>query len=145
MIVAGTIAEFGFAGTAAIVTVAGLLQILLGITRLGRAALALSPTVVHGMLAGIGLVIALSQIHVALGGAPQSSAWANLRDLPGQVADYHSVSVLLGALTMTLLLVWSRLVKTTMLPATLVAVVVATVVATVLGADVERVNLPANP
>ncbi|MET8277339.1 SulP family inorganic anion transporter [Micromonospora sp. NPDC005174] len=145
VIVAGTIAEFGFAGTAAIVTVAGLLQILLGITRLGRAALALSPTVVHGMLAGIGLVIALSQVHVALGGEPQSSAWANLRDLPGQVADYHSVSVLLGALTMTLLLLWSRLVKTTLLPATLVAVVVATVVATAVGADVERVDLPADP
>jgi carbonic anhydrase len=145
VIVAGTIAEFGFAGTAAIVTVAGLLQILLGITRLGRAALALSPTVVHGMLAGIGLVIALSQVHVALGGAPQSSAWTNLRDLPGQVADYHSLSVLLGALTITLLLVWSRLVKTTMLPATLVAVVVATVVATALDADVDRVDLPADP
>ncbi|MFG1882830.1 SulP family inorganic anion transporter [Micromonospora sp. NPDC049102] len=145
VIVAGTIAEFGFAGSAAIVTVAGLLQIVLGITRLGRAALALSPTVVHGMLAGIGLVIALSQVHVALGGAPQSSAWANLRDLPGQVADYHSVSVLLGALTMTLLLVWSRLVRTTMLPATLVAVVVTTVVATAVDADVARVDLPANP
>ncbi|TWH66302.1 carbonic anhydrase [Micromonospora olivasterospora] len=145
VIVAGTIVEFGFAGTAAIVAVAGLVQILLGITRLGRAALALSPAVVHGMLAGIGLVIALSQIHVVLGGAPQSSVWANLRDLPGQVVGHHSVSVVLGALTIALLLIWPRLVKTTLLPAALIAVVAATVVAAVLNADVDRVDLPAEP
>ncbi|SCL15768.1 SulP family inorganic anion transporter [Micromonospora inyonensis] len=145
VIVAGTIVEFGFAGTAAIVAVAGLMQILLGITRLGRAALALSPAVVHGMLAGIGLVIALSQIHVVLGGAPQSSAWANLRDLPGQIVGHHGVSVMLGTLTIALMLIWPRLVKTTLLPAALIAVVAATVVAAALGADVERVDLPAEP
>ncbi|MFG1918489.1 SulP family inorganic anion transporter [Micromonospora sp. NPDC048898] len=145
VIVAGTIVEFGFAGTAAIVAVAGGVQILLGVTRLGRAALALSPAVVHGMLAGIGLVIALSQIHVVLGGAPQSSAWANLRDLPGQIAGHHGVSVLLGALTIALLLIWPRLVRTTLLPAALIAVVATTVLAMALRVDVQRVDLPAEP
>src|SRR3954463_11024662 len=43
VIVAGTIAPFGLARTAAIVAVAGLVQITLGAARLGRAALALSP------------------------------------------------------------------------------------------------------
>ncbi|NMO53147.1 bifunctional SulP family inorganic anion transporter/carbonic anhydrase [Actinoplanes sp. TBRC 11911] len=156
VIVAGTIAHYGFAATAAIVALAGGVQILLGASRLGRAALALSPAVVHGMLAGIGLVIALSQIHVVLGGAPQSEAWHNIRDLPAQISGIHGASVLLGLLTIAVLLVWPRLVRmpaqaspvrwwhrsASLLPAALVAVVVTTALAAALGADVARVRLP---
>ncbi|GIF10007.1 carbonic anhydrase [Actinoplanes teichomyceticus] len=145
VIVAGAVADFGFAGTAAIVAVAGVVQILLGVSRLGRAALALSPAVVHGMLAGIGLVIALSQVHVLLGGAPQSSAWRNLRELPGQIVEHHGVSTLLGLLTVAILLLWPRYVKISLLPAALVAVVTVTALAWFTGADVTRVDLPDEP
>jgi carbonic anhydrase len=145
VIVAGTVADFGFAGTAAIVAVAGLVQIVLGVSRLGRAALALSPAVVHGMLAGIGLVIALSQVHVMLGGAPQSSAWRNLIDLPGQLATHHGAAAVLGVLTVAILLFWPRLVRFSLLPAALVAVVSMTALASGTGADVDRVNLPDEP
>ncbi|GIM91808.1 carbonic anhydrase [Paractinoplanes toevensis] len=145
VIVAGTIAAYGLAGTAAIVAVAGLVQIALGASRLGRAALALSPAVVHGMLAGIGLVIALSQVHVLLGGDAQSSAWRNLRDLPAQIAGHHGVSMVLGVATIAVLLLWPRLKKLAMIPAALVAVVVVTAVAAAIGADVERVDLPDAP
>src|SRR5690349_3362768 len=133
VIVAGTVADFGFAGTAAIVALAGLVQIVLGASRLGRAALALSPAVVHGMLAGIGLVIALSQVHVMLGGAPQSSAWHNLIDLPGQIAAHHGAAALLGVLTVAILVLWPRLVKFSLLPAALVAVVSMTALAAAMG------------
>lgn len=142
VIVAGTIASFGMAGTAVIVALAGLVQVALGLSRTGRAALALSPAVVHGMLAGIGVVIALGQVHVVLGGDPRSSAWENLRDLPGQIADHHRVSLALGMLTIALLLIWPRLVRTSLLPSALVAVVAATGLAAALGADVDRVELP---
>src|SRR5690349_1086104 len=135
VIVAGAVADFGFAGTAAIVAVAGIVQILLGVSRLGRAALALSPAVVHGMLAGIGLVIALSQVHVLLGGAPQSSAWANLRDLPGQIAGHHGLSIGIGVLTIAILLIWPRFVKISLLPGALIAVAVATAIAALAGLD----------
>ncbi|MBO3742815.1 SulP family inorganic anion transporter [Actinoplanes flavus] len=145
VIVAGAVADFGFAGTAAIVAVAGLVQILLGASRLGRAALALSPAVVHGMLAGIGLVIALSQVHVMLGGTPQSSAWSNLRDLPGQIAAHHGAAAVLGILTVAVLVFWPRLVRSSMLPAALVAVVSMTALAAATGADVARVRLPDEP
>ena len=145
VIVAGTVAEFGFAGTAAIVAVAGAVQVVLGVSRLGRAALALSPAVVHGMLAGIGLVIALSQIHVMLGGAPQSAAWRNLVDLPGQIAAHHGAATVLGVATVAVLVLWPRVVKVSLLPAPLVAVVSMTVLAVAMSADVERVRLPDEP
>jgi carbonic anhydrase len=142
VIVAGAIVSFGMAGTAVIVALAGLVQLALGLSKLGRAALALSPAVVHGMLAGIGVVIALGQVHVVLGGDPHSSAWHNLRTLPGQLAAHHGVSLALGLLTIALMLIWPRLVKTSLLPAALIAVVAATALAAALGADVDRVELP---
>ncbi|MET8153814.1 bifunctional SulP family inorganic anion transporter/carbonic anhydrase [Actinoplanes sp. NPDC049668] len=145
VVVAGVVADFGWAETTALFAMAGLVQIVLGVSRLGRAALSLSPAVVHGMLAGIGIVIALSQVHVVLGGAPQSGAWQNIRDLPAQIAGNHGVSILIGILTTAILLIWPRLVKVSLLPAALIAVAVATTVAALADLDIARVVLPANP
>ncbi|AGL19937.1 bifunctional SulP family inorganic anion transporter/carbonic anhydrase [Actinoplanes sp. N902-109] len=145
VIVAGTVADFGWAATTAIVAMAGLVQLALGALRLGNAALALSPAVVHGMLAGIGIVIALSQVHVVLGGSAQSAAWENLRELPRQVVGNHGEAVLIGVLTIAILVLWPRLVKVSLLPGALVAVTVATLTASLGGFDVARVDLPDNP
>ncbi|GID98404.1 carbonic anhydrase [Amorphoplanes digitatis] len=145
VVVAGVVADFGWAETTALFAMAGLVQIVLGVSRLGRAALSLSPAVVHGMLAGIGIVIALSQVHVVFGGAPQSGAWQNLRELPAQIAGNHGVSILIGLLTTGILLIWPRLVKVSLLPGALVAVAVATAVAALAGLEVARVDLPENP
>jgi carbonic anhydrase len=145
VIVAGTVAEFGWSGTVVIVAMAGVLQIVLGLLRLGRAALALSPAVIHGMLAGIGVVIVIGQVHVVLGGSAHSSPLANLRELPGQLLGHHDGSVLIGALTMAILVLWPRLVKTSLLPAALAAVVVATAVSALAGLDLPRVVLSDAP
>jgi carbonic anhydrase len=145
VLVAATVAEFGWAGTVAVVAMAGALQVALGLSRLGRAALALSPAVVHGMLAGIGVLIVIGQAHVVLGGAAQSSPLANLRELPARVLGHHDASVAVGALTMAVLVLWPRLVKVSLLPAALVAVTVATVTSSVAGLDLPRVTLPDAP
>ena len=145
VVVANLVAQHGWAATTAMVALAGVVQVALGLTRVGRAALLLSPAVVHGMLAGIGIVIALSQLHVVLGGAPQRSAWENLRELPAQLVGYHDAAVLVGVVTIGVLLLWSQLVKTLFLPAPLVAVAGATALATGMGLDLDRVVLPDNP
>ncbi|WP_246017403.1 SulP family inorganic anion transporter [Micromonospora pisi] len=145
VIVADLVLRHGWTATAAMVSLAGLLQIILGLSRLGRAALMLSPAVVHGMLAGIGIVIALSQLHVVLGGAPQSSAWENLSELPAQLVGYHDAAVLVGVVTVAVLLVWPRLIRLSYLPAPLIAITVATALATGLDLDLTRVALPDDP
>lgn len=145
VIVADLVLRHGWAATAAMVALAGLLQIVLGLSRLGRAALMLSPAVVHGMLAGIGIVIALSQLHVVLGGAPQSSAWENLRELPAQLVGYHDAAVLVGVVTVGVLLAWPRLVRVSFLPAPLAAITVATILAAGMRLDLSRVTLPDEP
>ncbi len=145
VIVAGAVVELGWAQTAAVVAMAGLVQIVLGVSRLGRAARALSPALVHRMLAGNGNVNALSQVHVVLGGATQSSARRNLRDLPAQIAGNHGASIGIGVLTIAILLIWPRYVKISLLPGALIAVVVATATASLAGLHLDRVKLPDHP
>ncbi|RZT27071.1 carbonic anhydrase [Kribbella sp. VKM Ac-2569] len=145
VVVAGLITQFGWAATAAITCAAGLLQILLGVTRIGRLALSLSPAVVHGMLAGIGVTIAVQQLHVVLGGKAQSSLISNVTALPAQLIAHHGHSVLVGVLTVAIVLSWPRIPKVKVIPAPLVAVVAVTALAAVTMPDVTRVDLPDNP
>jgi carbonic anhydrase len=144
VVVAGFVHEYGWAATCAITVAAGLIQIALGCLGVARAALAISPAIVHGMLAGIGITITLAQIHVVLGGKSSSSATENLVALPGQVLHANPAAVVAGAIVIVVLLVWPKLPKVRAVPAALVAIVLATVAASTLGLDAVRVDLPAN-
>ncbi|WP_043737079.1 MULTISPECIES: SulP family inorganic anion transporter [Nocardia] len=140
VVVAELVAKFGWQVTCAITVGAGVLQILFGLSRIARAALAISPVVVHAMLAGIGLTIALQQVHVLLGGSSRSSVWQNLSQLPAQLGRMHVGDILIGGTVIAILLVWKRLPgPVTKVPGALVAVVAATVLSLVLPVDVERI------
>jgi carbonic anhydrase len=146
VVVYGIIQQFGWAGACAITAMAGIAQIAFGVLKVARGALAISPAVVHGMLAGIGITIALSQIHTVLGGKPQHSAVENLKELPAQIADLHGGATFLGLITIGILFAWKYLPKKIQaIPGPLVAVVFATLLSvfTPLGTDVARVDLPA--
>lgn len=58
---------------------------------------------------GIGVTIALAQLHIVLGGTPQSSAVANVLGLPNQLADLHPVALGVSVLTLLVLFSWPRL------------------------------------
>ncbi|WP_082943656.1 bifunctional SulP family inorganic anion transporter/carbonic anhydrase [Mycobacterium sp. 1274761.0] len=142
VIVAGLVAEFGWKVTCAITVAAGVLQVLFGLSRVARAALAISPVVVHAMLAGIGLTIALQQVHVLLGGESHSSAWQNLTQLPGQIMAAHGPDMALGLLVIAILITWRRVPGPVgKVPGPLVAVLAATLIAAVLALNVDRVQL----
>jgi carbonic anhydrase len=127
---------------AAAVVVGGAIQIILGVSRIARLCLAVSPAVVHGMLAGIGITIALAQLHVVLGGAPESQAVKNVLALPAQVMDLHAPAAFLGLATVALLLAWQWVPRPiSAVPASLVAVMTATGASVLLGLDVERIDL----
>ncbi|MGW6448176.1 SulP family inorganic anion transporter [Lentzea sp. NPDC055074] len=142
VIVAGLVAQFGWAATAAITLAAGVLQLALGLTGISRLVMSLSPAVVHGMLAGIGVSIAVGQLVVVLGGTAASTVPANLALLPGSLADLSLGSVTAGAVAIAVLLLWPRIPRVSLIPAPLVAVALATALASVLRLDVARVDLP---
>ncbi|WP_410872127.1 SulP family inorganic anion transporter [Nocardia sp. A7] len=141
VVVAESIAQFGWRVTCFIVVAAGVLQILFGLSRIARAALAVAPVVVHAMLAGIGVTIALQQIHVLLGGSSHSTALRNLIELPGQLLSLHGSDALVGAVVIAVMLGWKYVPpKLRAVPGPLVAVLVGTVLSLGLP-EVERIAL----
>lgn len=145
VVAAGLITQFGWVGMCAITVCAGLLQILFGVSRLARVALGISPAIVHGMLAGIGVTIVLGQLHVILGFAAQSSPLENVRALPADIVADHPWATGVGVLTFAILLVWPKLPATVRkVPGPLAAIVLVTVLATVADLPVERVDIPGN-
>ncbi|MFB7517394.1 bifunctional SulP family inorganic anion transporter/carbonic anhydrase [Streptomyces sp. NPDC056144] len=147
VVTAELIQRYGWRTTCAITVLAGFTQLALSALRVARSALAVSPAIVHGMLAGIGVTIALAQLHIVLGGTPQSSAVANALGLPAQLAHAQPAALAISALTVAVLLGWPRLPGRAgrlarKLPAALVAVVGATAVAAFAGLAVPRVDLP---
>ncbi|MEU2669951.1 SulP family inorganic anion transporter [Streptomyces sp. NPDC007164] len=147
VVTAELIQIYGWRTTCAITIGAGLLQILLGSLRAARSALAVSPAIVHGTLAGIGVAIALAQLHIVLGGSPQSSAVANALALPDQLGRVSPAAPLIGTLTITVLILWPRAPgrfgrAVRRIPAALAAVVTATAVAAIAAPGIARVDLP---
>ncbi len=147
VVTADLIHRYGWRTTCAITVLAGLAQLGLGCLRVARGALAVSPAVVHGMLAGIGVTIAVAQLHIVLGGSPQSSVLDNLRALPAQLADLDPAALAVSALTLALLLSWPHLPGRSggllrKVPPALVAVAGATAVASFAGLVLPRVDLP---
>ncbi|MEV0509829.1 bifunctional SulP family inorganic anion transporter/carbonic anhydrase [Nocardia tengchongensis] len=142
VVVAESISQFGWAATCFITMLAGGLQILFGLSRIARGVLAIAPVVVHAMLAGIGIVIALQQVHVMLGGNSLSSSWGSITALPHQLASVHPGDLCIGLVVIAILVGWRRLPDPVrQVPAPLVAVVVATLLARVLPVRVERITL----
>ncbi|GAA1927274.1 SulP family inorganic anion transporter [Streptomyces sodiiphilus] len=148
VVTAELIQIYGWRTTCAITVLAGLCQLALSAARVARCALVVSPAIVHGMLGGIGVTIALAQAHIALGGDPESSAVANLLALPGRLADPIPAAVTVSAVTVAVLLVWPRLPGRAgskvrrAAPAALAAVGLATALATLAALNLPRVDLP---
>ncbi|MGK8557568.1 SulP family inorganic anion transporter [Nocardia gipuzkoensis] len=142
VIVAETIHEFGWKTTCFITMAAGLLQIVFGLSRIARAALAIAPVVVHAMLAGIGVTIALQQVHVLLGGSSRSSAFENITELPGQLLNLRGDDFVIGLIVIGSIVAWRWVPeKVRLVPGPLVAVLVGTVLSLVLPGNPERIEI----
>lgn len=141
VVVAGLVDEFGWQVTCAITAAAGAVQLLLGLSRVGRAALAVSPVVVKAMLAGIGITIMLQQLHVLLGGHAAGSAVENLTGLPAAIINVELHSALLGLAVVAVLLAWKYLPDAARkIPGPLAAVVAVTAVSVAVAPGVERIS-----
>ncbi|MFI5716953.1 SulP family inorganic anion transporter [Nocardia sp. NPDC051750] len=142
VVVAESIHQFGWRITCFIVAAAGVLQILFGLSRIARAALAVAPVVVHAMLAGIGITIALQQVHILLGGESSSAAWENITGLAGRLGSVSGPAAFLGVLVIVIMLGWNHLPeRVRVVPGALVAIVVATGLSVMVPMDVKRVAL----
>lgn len=78
--------KFGLESLGAIVLMAGALQVVAGVFKLGQWFRAVSPAVIKGMLAGIGVLILASQFHVMVDDKPKENGIQNLITIPQAIA-----------------------------------------------------------
>ncbi|MEU1878043.1 SulP family inorganic anion transporter [Streptosporangium sp. NPDC020072] len=89
----------GYRRALAVGVVAAVVQIAFALCRVATVGIAMSPSVVHGMLAAIGIIIISKQAHVALGVKPESKETLGLiAEIPHSVASANPRVLLLGAL-----------------------------------------------
>ena len=150
VIVAGIVAKGGVGLLSAVCVAAGLLQLCAGLTRSGRWFRAVPPALIHGMLAGIGVLIVASQAHVMVDDRPAGHGLENLVRIPAALVSIfrgdarHTEAALVGLLTIGALLAWKRFApgRLRLVPATLVGVGVATLVTNAAGLPIARVDIP---
>lgn len=144
------VAQHGLGMLGAIVLLAGLMQILLGAAKAGQWFRAISPAVIQGMLAGIGVLIIGSQIHVMVDDGPKGSGLKNLLSIPdafwkGLVpmdGTAHHLAALIGVLTIAVIFAWGYVPKKLkIVPAPLVAVIVAAIIAGIFQMPVKYVQV----
>lgn len=87
VIVFQQVQQYGFASLGPSLVVAGLVQIVAGSLKLGQWFRAVSPAVIHGMLAGIGVLIFSSQFHVMVDSLPKKGGLLNIAALPDAIHD----------------------------------------------------------
>jgi MFS superfamily sulfate permease-like transporter len=119
VLVADAVSRHGIQALGVIVLGAGLLQVALGLARCGRWFRAISPSVVQGMLAGIGLVLIFGQLrHLVV----------------------SPIALALGLLTVLIMLLWQR-TPLRVVPGILVGVVVCTALAAVFESAADRITV----
>jgi MFS superfamily sulfate permease-like transporter len=151
VVVLEIVQQRGLRSLAAIVLAAGLLQVAGGLLRGGRWFRAVPPAVVHGMLAGIGVLIAASQFHAMFDVKAQQTGAQNLLAIPGTIlkavgvgGTVHAAPAAVGLLTILAIVGWPHVApkRLRIVPAALVAVGLATVVANALHLGVPHIQVP---
>lgn len=113
----------GYRATLAATVIAGLIQVVLGLTRAGRLCSFFPSSAVHGLLASIGIIITVKQSYVMLGLKPEgSSVLAQLLNLPGSLLQINPDIAIIGLSTLAVLILLPRVPRLRKLPPPLMGV-----------------------
>ncbi|MGQ0809902.1 MAG: SulP family inorganic anion transporter [Nitrospiraceae bacterium] len=146
----------GMEKVAIIILMAGIIQMLSAWLQLGQWFRAVSPAVVHGMLAGIGVLILASQFHVMIDDLPKGDGLANILTLPsaiwkglvpdGDISTSHHIAARIGILTILTIVGWNAFApkKLRAIPAVLMGVSLATLWTSVQHLPVSQVKVRDN-
>jgi MFS superfamily sulfate permease-like transporter len=135
----------GYRYTLAAIVVASVIQILLGVFKAGRFSSFFPASVVHGMLAAIGIIIMAKQIHVMLGTTPEkgSSLLSTIAQIPQSLMDPNHEIAVIGLTGLAIMAVWS-VVKNPfmkMVPAPLIVVLAGMALGRIFDLEHEHMYL----
>jgi MFS superfamily sulfate permease-like transporter len=150
VIVFELVRQYGIAALGPMLLLAGAFQFVAGAAKLGGWFRAISPAVVHGMLAGIGILIFIGQFHVLFDALPKPSGVENLLAIPVSLfrlfTEAHSTASAFaaGIVTIVSMLAWERFrpASLRLVPGALIGVTLATLIAYFMQLDLTRVNVP---
>jgi MFS superfamily sulfate permease-like transporter len=154
VIVFELVREHGIASLGPLLMIAGAIQLVAGLLKAGRYFRAISPEVIHGMLAGIGVLIVIQQFHVVLDRSPKHSGPANIIGMWDAIfgglfplnGSKEEAAALVGLTTMAVMILWERFrpAKLKLVPGALLGISAATALAQVFHLGVNRIKVPDN-
>jgi MFS superfamily sulfate permease-like transporter len=126
----------GYHRMLAVGVVAGLIQVVLALARFGGLAEAMPTSVVHGMLAAIGVIIMSKQTHVLLGVKPEGKEPLHLiQELPHSFTHLNPYVAIVGAVALIIMfgmpMIKAKWAKS--IPSQLVVLAVTVPLAMILG------------
>jgi len=122
----------------AIFLLAGVIQILLGVLKIGQYIRYMPYPVVSGFMSGIGVIIIVLQIFPFLGQSSPKKIIDIFVQLPQALPQLNVDAVLLSLATITIIYLFPRITK--LIPSALVALVLLTIVSTLLTLDVAIIG-----
>ncbi|MDD5267624.1 MAG: SulP family inorganic anion transporter [Methylococcales bacterium] len=118
----------GYRFALAAIVFASVLQILMGFFKMGRLSSFFPASVIHGMLAAIGIIIMAKQINVVLGTTPEkgSSLFSTIAQIPHSIMNLNPDIAVIGISGLVILIIWSMIKnpRLKMIPAPLIVVLV---------------------
>lgn len=118
VIVAGSVAELGggeqgWRMALGAIVVAGIIQVLFGVFKLGKLTDIFPLSAVHGMLAAIGIIIISKQVHVLLDINPAltkgKAPFELLAMIPQSLATLDPKATLIGVVSLLMMMYWKKL------------------------------------
>lgn len=134
----------GYRYTLAAIVVASVLQLAMGLLKAGRMASFFPASVVHGMLAAIGIIIMAKQIHVLVGVKPEAkNLIETILAIPHSLMDPNPEVAAIGLSGLGILIGWSFLKNPWLrrVPAPLVVVLAGMALGQYFDLDHEHVYL----
>jgi MFS superfamily sulfate permease-like transporter len=134
-------AAAGYPYALAAIVVASIFQIVMGLLKAGKLNAYFPASVVHGMLAAIGIIIMAKQTHVLLGVKPHSKEIIEtILEIPHSLSIMNPAIAAIGVSGVLILILWTQIKNQylKMIPGPLVVVCVGIVLGKIFGLDSEH-------
>ena len=117
----------GYRFTLAAIVMASVLQVLMGVFKAGKLSAFFPTSVVHGMLAAIGIIIMAKQFHTLVGVKPEAdSLIGTIAEIPHSIIEMNPEVSIIGLFGLALMIAWA-LIKNKylkMIPAPILVVMI---------------------
>lgn len=147
VVTAATVANFinisgslpaAFGAIIACFVLAGIIQIVMGVLKLGTLIKFIPYPVISGFMSGIGVIIILLQLFPAFGQSSPSNTVGVVKNLGSLLQNINPWALLYSVLTFIIIYVFPKIIKA--IPSTLVALLTVTILSVVLGHQVPVIG-----